>query len=249
MMRISGPDSMMNPRQNDPKPENSRGSCSSLVDETRHEEDFPRFSVDEKLWMTWRSESFRRFREDVEIGYVDTDLVNFIYKVFNTRNFFTISSCSGRITLIDAIFPWMRDESYIVFKKHAPISLEEVIPVLSVKPLHRLWLIVSGPIFHFVAKSITAAQILVNEVRKCGFKHSGIISIRVDGIVVEIISGTWTSFLLKDGDELVIHPNSLSRILEISNTILLEGKKRIECLYDEIERIDEKAETHLKLAG
>jgi len=247
MMGISGSDPMMNPRQNDPKPENREGSCSS-ANETRHGEGFPGLSVDEKLWMMWRSESFRRFREDVEIGYVDPDLVNFIYKVFNTRNFFTISSCSGRITLIDAIFPWMRDESYIVFKKHVPVSLEEVIPVLSVKPLHRLWLIVSGPIFHFVAKSIPAAQILVNEVRKCGFKHSGIISIGVDGIVVEVVSGTWTSFLLMDGDELVIQPNSLSRVLEISNTILLEGKKRIECINSEIERIDEKAESCPKLA-
>jgi len=220
-----------------------------LVDETRHEEGFPELYVNEKLWVMWRVESFRRFREDVEIGYVDPDLVNFIYKVFNTKNFFTISSCSGRITLIDAIFPWARDESYIVFKKHTPVSLEEVIPVLSVKPLHRLWLIASGPIFHFVAKSIPAAQILVNEVRKCGFKHSGIISIRVDGIVVEVISGTWTSFLLADGDELVIQPNSLIRILEISNTILLEGKKRIECLNSEIERIDEKAESRPKLVG
>ncbi len=150
------------------------------------------------------------------------------------QHIFTISSCSGRITIVDTPYPWTRKESTVVFKKHEPISLSDVISILNQKCSSRLWLIASGPILHFVADSIESATRLLNIARSSGFKHSGIISIRDDGIVVEIISGTWTSTLLKDKDILLVPPHELKRVIEIFNEILMEGKKRLQTLRDSI---------------
>ncbi len=195
--------------------------------------------VDRILWERWRAEAYKQFLNDIEIGYVDPDLVDFILMIFNRKNHvFTISSCSGRIVLVDVPYPWMRENSTIVFKKHSVVSLDEILRVISLPTLHRLWLIVSGPIFHFVADSLPAAQLLLNVARSVGFKHSGIISIRRDGIVVELISGTWTSFLLKDRDTLVVSNDGLRNIIEIANEILVQGKSRLQNLKNALERID-----------
>ncbi|HID80208.1 MAG TPA: hypothetical protein EYP48_00625 [Ignisphaera sp.] len=181
-----------------------------------------------ELWRKWREEAYARFKSDIEIGYVDTDIVDLIECVFQTDNYFTTSSCSGRIVVLDAMYPWLRDEAYIVFKKHTTIEVNEIESLIyTQRPLNRYWLISSGPIIHFVARSLEAAMELIKNVRSMGFKHSGIISLNPAGVVVEIISGTWTSFLLMDSEGLVVEPSALSRIVAIANEILLEGKRRL----------------------
>ncbi len=184
-----------------------------------------------ELWKKWREEAYNRFIQDIEIGYADHDIVDLIECIFQTDSYFTTSSCSGRITLIDALYPWLRDEAYIVFKKHTPIEVKEIESIVYTQdPLNRFWLVSSGPIIHFVANSLESAIMLIKNVRSIGFKHSGIISVDDSGIVVEVISGTWTSFLLKDRQGLVVDPSALPRIVATANAILLEGKKRLQCL-------------------
>ncbi|MEM2512199.1 MAG: hypothetical protein QXX61_03585 [Ignisphaera sp.] len=189
----------------------------------------PCFIVDQSRWLKRREEAYRRFLEDIEIGYADKDIVDFIKHIFAKEKIFTTSSCSGRITIVDALYPWLREESYIVFKKHEPVSVDEIIVVIQQQPLHRLWLISSGPIVHFVAVNLDTAYRILQIARESGFKHSGIISMSIDGIVVEIISGTWTSFLLRDGD--VWFTNNIDKIVAVANEVLIEGKKRLEKLF------------------
>ena len=185
-------------------------------------------AVNVDLWRKWREEAYARFRSDIEIGYADADIVDLIECVFQTDNYFTTSSCSGRIVVLDAMYPWLRNEAYIVLKKHTTIEVNEVASLISSqRPLNRYWLISSGPIIHFVARSLEAAIELIKNVRPMGFKHSGIISLNPAGVVVELVSGTWTSFLLMDSNGFVIEPSALPRIVAIANEILLEGKRRL----------------------
>ncbi len=188
--------------------------------------------VDLNLWRRWRERAYRQFLEDIEIGYVDYDLVPLIRIVFERQpNLFTISSCSGRIVIVDTDYPWLRDEAYIVFKKHSPVKIDEVQRILAQPCLSRLWLIASGPIIHFVANSLEAALHLLKRVRSIGFKHSGIISVSRDGIVVEVVSGVWTSFLLKEQNTVVLHDQGLQYTINVANKILVEAKKRLAKLY------------------
>ena len=192
--------------------------------------------VNRNMWVKRREEAYRRFLEDIEIGYVDRDLIDFIKTVF-TKNFvFTTSSCSGRITVVDSAYPWLRDESYVIFKKHEPITAKEVLEIISTRPVYRFWLISSGPIIHFAAADIETANRVLKIAREAGFKHSGIISISDSGIVVEVISGTWTSFLLKDGDRVLV--TDLDTVVAIANDVLIEGKKRLDKLFKVFKEVD-----------
>lgn len=185
--------------------------------------------VDEKIWRIRREEAYKRFLEDVEIGYVDRDIKDLILLVFSKKNVFTTSSCSGRITVVDSTYPWQRDEAFVIFKKHEPIQLNELTSIIEQRHMHRLWLIVSGPIIHFNAVDLTTANKLLSIARSAGFKHSGILSIGSGGIVVEVVSGIWVPFLLKDRDGYVA--GDLPRIVSIANEMLREGKQKLEKLF------------------
>ncbi|MCI4436349.1 MAG: hypothetical protein JHC33_06005 [Ignisphaera sp.] len=186
--------------------------------------------VDERLWRVKREEAYKRFLSDLEIGYVDRDIKHVIELIFSKKRIFSTSSCSGRITVVDALYPWQRDEATVIFKKHEPVDVAEIEDILkNQKALFRLWMIVSGPILHINALNLDTATTVLTIARNAGFKHSGIISIGSNGIIVEIVSGIWVPFLLKDEDDVVI--KDLSKVIKLANTMLLEGKQRLEKLF------------------
>lgn len=192
--------------------------------------------VNRDIWLRHRDEAYRRFLEDIEIGYADKDIIDFIRLVFAKKNVYTTSSCSGRITIVDALYPWSRDESYVVFKKHEPVTSSEVLSIIVQQPMYRFWLISSGPIIHFVAADLESALKVLRIAHESGFKHSGIISLSSSGIVVEVVSGTWTSFILKDRDKVLV--KDLDGVVSIANDILIEGKKRLEKLFKAFKEVD-----------
>ncbi len=193
--------------------------------------------VNPLLWSKRREEAYRRFVEDIEIGYVDRDIINLVETIFKKKTVFSTSSCSGRITIVDAMFPWLREESFIVFKKHEPLSPLEILEFIDKNtPTYRFWLIVSGPIIHLNALTLESAIKILSIARESGFKHSGIISISENGIGIEIISGVWTSFLLVDKKTLVV--TDIHRIVGIANDILREGKTRLQKLFNAFKELD-----------
>ncbi|ADM26879.1 Protein of unknown function DUF207 [Ignisphaera aggregans DSM 17230] len=195
------------------------------------------YIVNPLIWSRRREEAYRRFVEDIEIGYVDRDIIDFIELIFRKKTVFSTSSCSGRITIVDAMFPWLRDEAFIVFKKHEPISSIEIMEFITRNtPTYRFWLIVSGPIIHLNALTLESAIRILSIARESGFKHSGIISISENGIIIEIISGVWTSFLLVDRSTPIV--TDIQRIVDIANDILREGKARLQKLFNAFKELD-----------
>ncbi len=175
----------------------------------------------------------KRLIEDLEIGYLDTDILDILKKLFEFEDLYTISSCSGRITFIDGNLPWERRGSSIIFKKHQPITVEEFLEILNVPTLKRLWLVVTGPIIHASALNMRSAQKLLMIARESGMKHSGILSINKEkGIIVELKTGIRLTHLLKIGQHTLLKENEAEEIVRVTNESLIEGKKRLNKLRE-----------------
>ena len=181
-----------------------------------------------------RKEKFRkRLTEDLEIGYLDEDILDILTKLFEFDDLYTISSCSGRITFIDGILPWERKDSSIVFKKHQQITLEEFLEVLEIPVLKRLWLVVTGPIIHVSALNMRSARRILAIARESGMKHSGILSINKEkGIIIELKTGIRLTHLLKVGSRTLLKESEIEEIVKVANESLLEGKKKLNRLRD-----------------
>ena len=183
--------------------------------------------VDIEYWRKWKEEMLSRLKRDIDVGYLDEDIKDVLLRFFQNEHAFTISSCSGRITLIDGPQPWDRKNSTIVFKKHEPISPEEIRDMLTQKVLHKLWLVVTGPIIHVCTDSLREALRLLRIAREAGMKHSGILSMSKRGIIVELRTGVRLAILLKVSDYVVVDDNKLHIIAKAVNEALLEGKERL----------------------
>lgn len=193
--------------------------------------------VDEVKWRVRKREMLERLREDLEIGYLDKDIVDVLLKIFEFDGLYTISSCSGRVTLIDGDLPWRRKGSTIVFKKHQSVTSEELLKYLEGPVSRRLWLVVTGPIIHASAISMRWASALLRVARESGMKHSGVLSInREKGVIVELRTGVRLTNLLKTEGWLIVGPAGIDDFVRIANEALLDGKERLERLRKALEK-------------
>lgn len=184
------------------------------------------FKINMTAWRKRKYEFWNRLWEDLEIGYLDEDLIGVLLILNTDSNIYTLSSCSGRITLSDSTYPWSREESSVIFKKHSPITLDELTDILEKPVVRRLWINSTGPIIHLSTNSLEYADKILALARKAGLKHSGIISINPDkGYVLELTSGVRMSHLVKLKDKLVVDESSLKDLVDTANEVLMEGKK------------------------
>jgi len=192
--------------------------------------------VNKKIWVRRKEEFLKRLQEDEEIGYLDADIKDILMMFFKRDKSFTISSCSGRIVLVDSPMPWMRNPSSVVFKKHSPVGIEEVKPIINGPVVWRLWLVVTGPIIHVSTLDLNEAMEVLEIAREAGLKHSGILSLSSKGIIVELMSGVRLTILLRDKDVRIVENDKLGEVVGIANEALLEGKKRLDALRDALRR-------------
>ncbi len=188
--------------------------------------------VDRELWLKRKEELRERLLSDLHIGYLDRDILDILLMFFKREEAFTISSCSGRIVVVDAPLPWVRRESTVIFKKHEPVKVGELEDVLRQDAVHVLWLVVTGPIIHVSTASLREAVRVLRIAREAGMKHSGILSLSKKGIVVELKTGVRIAVPLKQKNNLLVSSDKLSKLVDIANKALLEGKKKLEKLRE-----------------
>ncbi len=200
--------------------------CGCLPEET---------IIDVVKWRERKRAFWDRLWEDLEIGYLDEDLLPLLVLLNMDANIYTMSSCSGRIVLSDSSFPWSREESSIVFKRHEPIKPTDIESILAKPVTRRLWLNVTGPIIHLSTNSLGYALEILKYARNAGYKHSGILSMSPEkGVVIELTTGIWFSQLLRTREAFITARESLDELVEVANTILLKGKELLRRLFNTI---------------
>ena len=177
-----------------------------------------------------KHEFYGRMKKDREIGYLDPGIEEVLQRFFERPKSYTTSSCSGRITIVDAERPWTRDGSIVVYRSHDPVSLDEVMGVLSKPAAHTLWFIAAGPIIHVVCYDEEEAYEVLRIAREAGFKHSGILSKTSKGVIVELRTGIRIVVPLKEGDRMLVDEGYVAKLLEHANRAVAEGRERLKRL-------------------
>jgi len=181
-------------------------------------------------WEKRKAEYMERIERDREIGYLDPG-IDEILRIINSREkSYTTSSCTGRISAVDAVYPWKREEETPVFKKHDFVTAKEIRELMKIVPRDILWLIASGPILHICCRDLEEAGYFLQVARQSGFKHSGIMSFSEDCFMVELISGTQLFIPLRSATSIFISEDSIEELLSLLNGALSEGRRRLERL-------------------
>ena len=117
----------------------------------------------------------------------DEKIIPILDIINQSDNYYTSSSCAGRIVLLE--IPVIGDKKNAKFlgKWHSTIKKDEILNSVKKAKKGQLWLLAQSPIIHIGCKKNNDADQMIKTAIACGFKHSGYKSLE-DKYVVEVVS-------------------------------------------------------------
>ncbi len=166
------------------------------------------------------------------IGSWDEKIVDLCNMINKSENYYTTSSCAGRVVL-------MKDKekkgSGLFLKVwHGKISFEELKKELEkIENKETIKFKTEPPIIHVACKDLDSASELLEKAKHIGFKRSGINTISKN-IILELNSTEKLEFPIIKNRKILVDDEFLKIIVEKSNSLLKRGWGKIEKLMSDV---------------
>jgi tRNA wybutosine-synthesizing protein 3 len=192
--------------------------------------------------MITKQSDFINFKKNVfskmdksSAGGIDVKIKNLCDKINEREDIFTLSSCSGRISILKNNSEG-KIENIWVFTSHETTSKEEILKVLeNYSEQEELYFMQEAMIMHVCVNSIELANKFINESKNCGLNQCGIISSKKK-IVVEVICDARIELPLYD-KKLLFSENYLERIVKKANENQEKSWETIDKLTQKLDEI------------
>ncbi len=195
----------------------------------------------EDPWTSRKRAFLRRLERERRQGRVDEDIVPLLRAINALDDYYTTSSCSGRIQVVAAEFPGDKWNMVTLAKWHRPVEPEEVVTVVRHVDYPNLWFSMQPPILHVICRTPAAAIRLVKLARASGFKRAGLQGARKNRYPVEIMGTERIETPLRLSGVWVVREEALPLLVRAANMLLVRSKERIERLRRAIEALAAEA--------
>ncbi len=167
-------------------------------------------------------------------GSVDKPIEPLVNKFNSMKNYYTTSSCSGRVILLTVPASGKKLDSIFVFRTHDLASTEEVSD--AVKNIDEdiedaVWFRQEPAIIHVVTRELKDASKLLRAAREIGFKRSGLFEIDTRYIIELMSTEKIDTIIAKGGETLVSN--------EYIQTLVMEANKRLQMTWDKTTKLVE----------
>lgn len=168
-------------------------------------------------------------------GEVDEEILPIVEGINSDTNYFTTSSCAGRIVLLE--IPELGDKENALFlgKWHNEVTEKEVLAAFSkAKENTTIFLLAQSPIIHVRCKTLKSAVKLRNLAVESGLKYSTIKSLTLSSkdeptkMVVEILSSENIHVPIARNKKLFASQDYMSFLVENANKALRRAREKLE---------------------
>jgi len=188
------------------------------------------FCSEKSNWLSHKQNALSK--KDLSFkGCIDKRIKPLINLINSKNNYYTSSSCSGRILLLRLAEEDVKKESEWLFVSHEKIDASDIICALKNLPKEEIWFKMEPIILHICCKTVNDAAEVVDKANKVGLKHSGINSLRKK-IVVEIYGNERIETIIANHKKLLVDETYLKSLAEIANKKLELTHRKIEQLHN-----------------
>jgi len=175
-------------------------------------------------WKNFKNKKLKSYEIAKREKDVDEDIVPLLDLINSKDDFVTLSSCSGRIAVID--IPEFGDKinSEFLGKWHDEVYVDDIIKAAK-KGKKTTWLITYPPIIHVACSNLDSAEKLMNIANNAGFRRSGLISLKK--FVVEISSLERLELPIAMSGKMVLDDKTIRIMVDFANKKLLKGKEKL----------------------
>jgi tRNA wybutosine-synthesizing protein 3 len=174
-------------------------------------------------------------------GSVDEEAVPFLDLLNGLPDYYSTSSCAGRITVFKEPASGKKPDAEWLYASHALAKPEEVIAAVEKLPEETVWLRMESPIFHIACRDQDAADRLLKVCQSSGWKRSGIIStggrkVRQQRVMLEIIGNERLDTPIAVEGRLLFELKFLRFLTAKANEKLAESRERLEELRKAVKK-------------
>jgi tRNA wybutosine-synthesizing protein 3 len=176
-------------------------------------------------------------------GCVDSDILSLITKINKLNDYYTTSSCSGRIMLMDKGLG-RKDLAEWLLSSHSTITVKEFNDVFSKSYLSSekfkkavVWFMEEPAILHICCRDLNSAKKLLDMSKKIPFKRSGIFSFS-KRIIVEILDTEKMETLVAKNGILYVKDDYAKIIVDEANSKLKNTKNKLKKFEKQIKELN-----------
>lgn len=182
-----------------------------------------------KGWANSKKQALRKLNAAVTAGEADEKALPLIRKINASQEYYTTSSCAGRIALIGLAKFGSKKDSGFLGRWHGPAKWAEFCKCLRPEGRKQAWMKAEPPILHVKCADLASAQKLLNTAYNTGWKYSSIKSLR-DGVLVEIGSSERMELPVAIGGKLIATESYLRTVLRLANEKLRKAQGKLKRL-------------------
>ncbi len=161
-------------------------------------------------------------------GAIDERIRELVDVINSREDFYTTSSCSGRILLFQSAESGKKNESRWLFVSHEKVTLNKIKACLK-NPEGDIWLKQEGMILHICARTLEDAERLLEICRTAGFKRAGIINFG-KRIILEVFSNERIDAIICKNRRIVVDDSYLQILID-------EANKKLEKNWGNLEKM------------
>jgi len=169
----------------------------------------------------------------------DLQIISLCRFVSKTKNFFTSSSCAGRIILLQLPKGESKREACFHRKWHCVVKEKELWEGIDAETKGELWFKLDPFIFHVGANSLENAKKVLAAMTKAGVKRGGIIVAKPGKFLVELQGSQGIAFPVKKEKKVLVEKEYMKYILERAN-------EKLEKNYTLLKRLEKEFKKELK---
>jgi tRNA wybutosine-synthesizing protein 3 len=174
-----------------------------------------------------KSYALRKLDEALSRNEVDEPIIPLLNTINSLEDYFTTSSCAGRIVLMKIPKSGRKNEAEFLFKTHFPTEPRVVLKALESLPEESVWFKQEPFIIHVSARDLDKALKLLELAQRSGLKHSGIISIKPERVVLEIQSTERIETIVAKGGKLLVNNDYIEVLVHEANQKLIKTRERM----------------------
>lgn len=190
----------------------------------------------EKDFSEGKKKSLLKLKNAIKNKEVDENILPILNLINESEDFFTTSSCFGRIVLLEIPIIGDKKNARFLGKWHRTIEINEFIEARKNAITGQLWLLAQSPVIHIVANNIYNADKILKLAISCGFKHSGIKSFDKKN-VVEICSTERIDAPIGKNKEFFCNDIYLQLLIDISNEVIQKSTKKLNKFQEKLKNL------------
>jgi len=173
----------------------------------------------ENDFLEGKKKALKKLAKSKNENKVDKEILPIINMINDSQDYYTSSSCAGRIVLLE--IPRIGDKKSAEFlgKWHRTIAFDEILSAAKKAKTGLLWLLAQPPIIHIAADDTAAADKMIKIANASGFKNSGVKSIGKK-IIIEVCSTERLDAPIGREGTLFCNGEYLQLLVDIANEVI-----------------------------